>query len=184
MGGSLAISVVRVHSRAMTSNEISDAFELDAAKYGASRADAEGLLAKGTKKFDAGNLALSLMNATGTAASLSPKGSDFDFTPGDRLRGRTSEKYYHLGDATLRVRKPGAAWTNFSSASNRDTPADISTPGTLASQDITANLGEKCPLQVVREWTKESGALVQRLALARCGALSRRRLRRGGGKLR
>ena len=146
MGGSLAISVVRVHSRSMSSKEISDAFDLDSAKYGASRADAEGLLAKGTKKFDAGNLALSLMNATGTAASLSPKGSAFDFTPGDRLRGRTSEKYYHLGDATLRVRKPGAGWTNFSSASNRDTPANLTTPGTLASQDITANLGEKCPL--------------------------------------
>ena len=165
MGASLAISVVRVHSRAMSSKEISDAFDRDAAQYGASRADAEGLLAKGTKSFDAGNLTLSLMNATGTAASLSPKGSDFDFTPGDRLRGRTSEKYYHLGDATLRVRKPGAAWTSFSSASNRDILADISTPGTLASQDITLNLGEKCPLKVIREWTKENGNLILRFRL-------------------
>ena len=166
MAASLAISVVRIRSGALTQKEISAAFDLEARRYGASRADAEGLLAKGTSRFDAGNLSLSVMNATGTASALSPKGSDFDFTPGDRLRGRTSEGYYHLGDANLRIKMTGGDWKNFSTAKNRESRHALNSSFALCADDLTANLGAGCPVRVVREWSKENGKLVLRFKVS------------------
>ena len=166
MAASLSIATVRIRSGAMTAAEVVQVFDQEAPKYGASRSDAEGLLAKGTKSFDGGNLSLTLMNATGTAASLSPIGSSFDFTPGDRLRGRTSEGYYHLGDVNLRIKSVGSDWKSFSTAKNRETPISISKTASLNSDDLSASLGGGCPVRVLREWTRDAGELVLRFRVS------------------
>lgn len=105
--GSLNIAAVRVRSAAMSADQIVQTFVAESPRYGARREDVEGFAAKGRDRFNAGGFDLTLLRATGTAAGLSPAGSPFDFLPGDRLMGRAADRYYHLGDCTLRTRVVG-----------------------------------------------------------------------------
>jgi hypothetical protein len=65
-------------------------------------------LDQGLIRVESGPLVLELVRASQTAASLRPEGGDdFDFTPSDWLERRGANGYFHLGDLTLRLRRPG-----------------------------------------------------------------------------
>ncbi len=166
LGGSLAISSLRVLPGALSAAQIEADFDADASRYGAIKP--VSILDAGRDTFTVGGLSVTLLKATGTVASLSPTGSDFDFTPGDRLAQRAGDGSYHLGDLTLRTRTPGGAWQSFSSASDREDFAKtalVFTAGALAAQNITADMGTGCPLDVTRSWENDGGRLALRFEL-------------------
>ena len=161
--GSLAIASVQICARAMSPEEIGRNFDAEAARYGAVRSR---VLAQGVEKVDVGPFTLSLLRATQTAASLSPRGAAFDFTPGDRLAGRIGDGYYHLGDFTLRARLAGGTWVNASSAtSEREKLQPVRDQDSVAAADLTSCLGTDCPVSVVRTWASVDGALALRFRL-------------------
>ncbi|MDQ2687812.1 MAG: DUF5695 domain-containing protein, partial [Armatimonadota bacterium] len=164
--GSLAIAAVRIRAGALTAPEIVKNFDTEAGRYGASRADAEGLLSKGLDKFNVGPFTLTLLRATQTAVSLSPRGAAFDFLPGDRVAGRLGDGNYHLGDVTLKTRVVGGVWKYFSSARTRDGLAPGQAAGTLAVCDLTPSLGADCPVKVTRQWVSDHGKLSLRFRVA------------------
>ncbi|HLK55891.1 MAG TPA: DUF5695 domain-containing protein, partial [Chthonomonadaceae bacterium] len=130
------------------------------------RPPAASIQAKGIEKVDVGPFTLSLLKATQTAAALSPKGTTFDFTPGDRLSGRLGDGYYHLGDFTLRARSAGKAWVLVSSAtSDREKIKPVREEEALAAADLTPTLNAECPVSVVRAWTAANGTLALRFRL-------------------
>ncbi len=176
--GSLAIAEVRIRSGALTSHQISESFDREAKRYGATRPDAEGILAQGRETYTVGGFTLTLLRATQTAAALSPKGIDFDFLPGDRLLARASEGYYHLGDITLRLRTAGSPWQSYSSAANRDACPPLKSDA-FAACDLTAALGLPAsgtpgipgpPVTVHREWVDANGHLALRFRITNHGA--------------
>jgi hypothetical protein len=168
--GSLAIANVRIRSGAMSQAQIDAAFAAEAPRFGARREDVEGFAAKGRDSRTAGGFDLTVLRATGTAASLSPAGSRFDFLPGDRLMGRAADGYYHLGDCTLRARSADGDWKSFTSAANHLKARPVALPGALQASDITATFGASCPLDVRREWTAANGRLALRFHVRNPGA--------------
>ena len=172
LAASLWMASVRISADALTPAEITARFAGDAARFRASRADAEGLAAKGIDTYAAGPFTLKLLRATQTAVTLSPDGGVFDFLPGDRISERAREGYYHLGDVTLRTRVAGSAggkWSTFSSATRagdiKDAEHPQAFPGALAACDITPNLGAGCPIAITRVWALEHGQLTLRFYL-------------------
>lgn len=126
------------------------------------------MLSQGTETIDTPDFTLSLVRSSQTVASLEPKGADgFDFTPGDLLVERSKDGYFHLGDITLRLRigKSGD-WQNYSTATARTPVTSLpSSPGILASADLTPTLPSDFPLQIIRTWLLEDGKLVLRFEL-------------------
>lgn len=167
--GSLAIATVRIRAGALTREQIERTFAEESPRFGARREDVEGFAAKGRDRHAGGGFDLTLLRATGTAATLSPCGSTFDFLPGDRLMGRAADGYYHLGDCTLRARAAGGEWKSFTSATGHLKAVPAEARGALQASDITAALGDDCPLRVRREWTVERGRLVLRFRLRNSG---------------
>ena len=164
LAGSLAIASLRILPLALTADQIAHDFDAEAKRFGATRP--VNILQKGRDKFTVGGFTLSLLRATGTAASLMPAGSAFDFLPGDRLARRIADGNYQLGDLTLRTRTGGAAWQSYSTAADReDDVLPLTRPGALAAADITPTLGAGCPLTVTREWVNEAGRLALRFRL-------------------
>lgn len=110
---------------------------------------------------------LDLRTDTQTLARLSPVGEpSFDFVPGGREAERAGDGYVHVGDIHLRVRAPGGAWRDFSSAHQRRPIRPLQAGGAvLAAADITASLGADSPLKVERRWVSERGGLVLRFTL-------------------
>lgn len=125
-------------------------------------------LEQGTQDFDTPDFTLKLVKASQTVAALQPKGADgFDFTPADQLEVRAGDRFYHLGDLTLRLRhNTNDDWNNFSTASSRKPVLPLQVSGeTLAAADLTPTLPEDCPLQVTRSWGLENGRLVLKFEL-------------------
>src|SRR5580658_4936061 len=62
------------------------------------------------------DLSVTVLKYSGTVARLSPKeDSTIDYTPGDRLKERSADTFYYLGDLDLRIRRAGAVeWTDIS----------------------------------------------------------------------
>jgi hypothetical protein len=171
LSGALSVGSLQILPGALTAAEIGAAFDRDAARYGASRADAAGFAGAGSDRFTAGPFTLSLLRATQTAALLSPDGGKFDFTPGDRVASRASEGYYHLGDMTLRARFAGeAAYQSYSSAARVGDIVPLRDAKALAACDLTPNLGPGCPLKVERAWVNDRGTLAMRFTLTNPGA--------------
>jgi hypothetical protein len=120
-------------------------------------------LASGISTFSAGSFKLSLVNASQTAYSIKPASNNaFDFIPSDKMTLRQSNKQYHLGDITFRVRPVGSTtWISGDSSTARKTvtvlkPADAQT---LASADLTPTLPTGTGLSVTRRWTLTNGTL-------------------------
>jgi len=108
--------------------------------------------------------------AAGTAAAATPPQPPaplrFDFTPADRLPQRAADGYHHLGDLTLRLRRPGAAgWDTYDTATARQPVTPLPPNGTLASSDLAATLPADIPLQITRHWTLQNGTLALRFDL-------------------
>ena len=100
-------------------------------------------------------LRLDLLRFSGTVAQLSPLlAPAIDYTPGERLKERSADTFYHLGDLDLRLRTEGeATWTDYSTAFRRKPVRVLAEDATHFSADLAPTLAESIPLQVVRTWT-------------------------------
>jgi hypothetical protein len=112
-------------------------------------------------------LHVELLKYAGTVARLSPQAEpQIDYTPGDLLKARSADTFYHLGDLDLRFRTPGAAnWTDVSTAFHREPMTAISTDATQFRGDVSSSLPPGTPLKLVRTWSVEGGDLVLRFVL-------------------
>ena len=124
--------------------------------------------------LDGGHVALStpelkvdLLRYSGTVASLTPTiNPRLDYTPGDLLKQRSANTFYHLGDLDVRYRSVGQTnWTDVSTAYKRSPVGVVSTSATHFSGDVTSSLPSGTPLKIVRTWSTENGTLALRFAL-------------------
>lgn len=126
------------------------------------------MLNQGTVDFSTPDFTLTLVRSSQTIAALKPKSdSNFDFTPGDLLVSRSQNKYFHLGDLTLRLRAGrSTTWQNYSTAADRKpvTALPAAAP-VLAAADLSPSLPADMPLNIVRSWIIENGNLVLRFKL-------------------
>ena len=113
------------------------------------------------------DLSVKLLRYSGTVASLSPIGDPgLDYTPGDLLRQRSANTFYHLGDLDIRYRSLGSsAWTDVSTAYRRSPVSDVSTGKHHFSGDVTSSFPAGTPLKVMRTWSTRSGTLALRFTL-------------------
>jgi hypothetical protein len=105
---------------------------------------------------------LKLVKASQTVAALQPKSEkDFDYTPADRLKVRSSNGMYQLGDLNLRLKATGdTAWTKYSTAANRAAIKALPVNNIiLASADLSATLPANIPLNIQRQWKLVNGNL-------------------------
>ena len=111
---------------------------------------------------------LKLVKASQTVASLRPMPLPaFDFTPGDRLKARSSNGMYHLGDINLRLKTGNdTAWTSYSTATDRHPVKAIHASGNvLAAAELSATLPSTIPIQVKRYWETDNNKLTLRFEL-------------------
>jgi len=75
----------------------------------------------GETTLNSSELSVTVLKYSGTVARLSRRQTEtIDYTPGDRLKERSADTFYHLGDLDLRIRAAGAQdWTDFDSVSSR-----------------------------------------------------------------
>ena len=119
-------------------------------------------------EFETPDFTLKLVKASQTVTALQPKGAEgFDFTPSDQLEARTGDRFYHLGDLTLRLRQgTNGDWQNFSTATERKPVMALPASGDiLAAADLTPTLPADCPLRITRSWGLENGRLVLKFEL-------------------
>lgn len=120
------------------------------------------MLDQGTVTLQTPELKLILLRSSETAASLNPAASpQFDYTPGDLLKERSADSFYHLGDLDLRLRSGDETeWKDFSTAHQRMPVRVLSSSNTEFSADLAPTLPSDIPLSVVRTWSARSGELV------------------------
>ena len=108
-----------------------------------------------------------ILKYSGTAAKLSPTAdSALDYTPGDRLKERSADTFYHLGDLDLRLRTAGTAdWKDFSTAFERHPVTILDGDETHFRSDLSPTLPADLPLRIVRTWAIENGDLLLRFTL-------------------
>ncbi len=131
-------------------------------------------LEQGAKEFETALFRLGILNATQTAAYLRTNDSEgFDFTPGDRLEERAANRFYHLGDLNIGLRRGNGAWEFYSTARNRHDvePLTLHRPGFLSAASLAATLPDSIPLQVIRSWEKDGESIILRFALTNHSAL-------------
>ena len=107
MAGSLAIAVVRIHTGVLTVNQINANFDKDSGRFGAIRPKNFDQRILNPITLSSNDLTVKLFSDNNAIISLSPNGSAFDFTPGDRLRTRVSSGNFHLGDIRPRAADVG-----------------------------------------------------------------------------
>ncbi|WDF53329.1 DUF5695 domain-containing protein [Mucilaginibacter sp. KACC 22063] len=125
-------------------------------------------LENGTQTLHGGKFTLKLAKASQTVAALSPDSEpNFDFTPGERLKVRSSDSLYHLGDINLRIKRAGdTTWTRYSTAAKRK--AIVALPATgnvLAVADLTNTLPASIPVDVKRYWLIDKGILTMQFRI-------------------
>lgn len=116
---------------------------------------------------------LKLVKASQTVAGLEPKvAAGFDFIPADRLKQRSSDGMYQLGDINLRLKADGdTAWKSFSTATKRAPVKPLAVNDTvLAAADLAATLPADIPLKVERLWKQRNGQLILEFALTNISA--------------
>ena len=121
-------------------------------------------LEDGFLTFKTGALQLQLVKSSQTVAGLSPvSDAKFDFTPHDRLKLRSSDHMYQLGDIDLRLRVEGETeWTKYSTSTKRApvSALTINDDKVLAAADLSATLPSGIPLNVQRYYELIDGHLV------------------------
>jgi len=119
-------------------------------------------------------LSIGLLKYSGTVAALSPKSDPtLDYTPGDRLKERSADTFYHLGDLDLRFRvAPKADWTDVSTAFHREPVAVFASDATHFSSDVSSSLPSGTPLKVIRTWAVEKSDLVLRFTVTNTSSSS------------
>lgn len=131
-------------------------------------------LEKGISIYHIPDFTLKLVNASQTVAALIPSADTaFDFTPGKRLKQRSSQFMYQLGDLNLRLKTDGdTAWTNFSTAASRKEvmPVTTSDKTVIAAADLSGMLPADMPLKIARYWLNEDGKLVMQFKFINTGS--------------
>jgi len=121
-------------------------------------------LDSGFLTFKTGAMQLQLVKASQTVAGLSPVSEpQFDFTPHDRLKLRSSDRMYQLGDIDLRLRVEGETeWTKYSTSTKRAPvrALNVNDDKVLAAADLSATLPAGIPLNVQRYYEMVDGHLV------------------------
>ena len=116
----------------------------------------------GITTYNTPEFKLELVNASQTTAALKPKSdSKFDFTPGDRLKQRSSDGLYQLGDINLRLRFAGdTVWTRYATDTKR-APVKVLPVNShiLAAADLSPTLPAGIPLNIQRYWEIVDGHL-------------------------
>jgi hypothetical protein len=115
-----------------------------------------------------GSFYIKLVKSSQTVAALCPRSqSNFDFTPSDKLKARSGNGLYQLGDINFRLRIPGEQeWKKFSSAARRSPVKKLNTSGSiLAAADLSATFPSGMLLQVKRYWETSGDNLVLRFEL-------------------
>jgi len=116
----------------------------------------------GITTYNTPEFKLELVNASQTTAALRPKSdSKFDFTPGDRLKQRSSDGLYQLGDINLRLRFAGdTVWTRYATDTKR-APVKVLPVNShiLAAADLSPTLPAGIPLNIQRYWEIVDGHL-------------------------
>jgi len=125
------------------------------------------MLDGGRIALSASDLKVELLRYSGTAASLTPNSQPtLDYTPGDLLKERSADTFYHLGDLDVRYRSAGSLdWKDISTAFKRSPVVVLATDATHFTGDVTSSLPSGTPLKVVRTWSSDNGALVLRFTL-------------------
>lgn len=117
----------------------------------------------GAQSFELKDLKLAILHASQTLSSFQPKGGEngFDYTPVELLNKRDRNKFFHIGDINISLRRQGdSQWTAYSSATNRKKVNTLQpSKHVLASADISPTLGT-IPLKVVRRWEDHQGHLI------------------------
>ena len=110
---------------------------------------------------DLKELNLTLVRSSQTVASLKATAApNMDYTPGDRLKDRSADSFYHLGDLDLRLRSEDEKdWKDFSTAHERQPVRVISAEGGKFSADLAPTLPADIPLTVTRTWSVQNGEL-------------------------
>ena len=110
---------------------------------------------------DLKDLDLTLVRSSQTVASLKAIAApNMDYTPGDRLKERSADTFYHLGDLDLRLRSGDERdWKDFSTAHERQPVRVLSAEGGKFSADLAATLPADIPLTVTRTWSVQNGEL-------------------------
>ena len=168
MAGSIAIAIARIHTGVLTSSQINANFDKDAARFGAVRPKNFDERLVNPITLSSNDLTVKLFSDNNAIISLSPSGSTFDFTPGDRLRTRVSSGNFHLGDIDLGLRTEGGSWQTFKSVTAPDSAAPVTFVGGVAT-NLTPAFGAACPISVERRWMNVSGKLVLRFVLTNNG---------------
>lgn len=117
-------------------------------------------------------LTVDILKYSGTVARLTPASdAALDYTPGDLLKQRSADTFYHLGDLDLRFRPTGAAdWTDVSTAFHREPVTLLPSDATHLSADVTSSLPHGTPLKLIRTWAVDHGDLVLRFTLTNTAA--------------
>ena len=117
-------------------------------------------------------LKVDLLRYSGTVASLTPSSdAALDYTPGDLLKQRSADTFYHLGDLDVRYRAAGAGdWTDVSTAYKRSPVAVLASDETHFTGDVSSSLPSGTPLKIVRTWSTENGNLSLRFTLTNTAA--------------
>ncbi|HKO18237.1 MAG TPA: DUF5695 domain-containing protein, partial [Acidobacteriaceae bacterium] len=120
------------------------------------------MLDGGTATLDSTALHLTLLKYSGTVAELRPKADPtLDYTPGDRLKERSADTFYHLGDLDLRIRAAGyAEWTDVSTAFHREPATVVDSSGSQFTTDASSSLPAGTPLKLVKTWSVDKDDLV------------------------
>ena len=88
------------------------------------------------------SLSVDILKYSGTVARLSPATDPtLDYTPGDRLKERSADTFYHLGDLDLRFRTTGSSgWTDVSTAFHREEAKVLGADENSITEDVTSSL--------------------------------------------
>ena len=125
------------------------------------------MLDGGTLTLSGTALRLGLLRSSGTASQLSPVAEpEFDYTPGDLLKDRSANTFYHLGDLDLRLRSGDEKdWKDYSTAFRRQPVRVLVSDASHFSADLSTTLPADIPVSVTRTWSVEQGELMLRFTL-------------------
>jgi len=126
-------------------------------------------LDKGTTAHQTALFRLELLKSSQTVASLRTNDADaFDYTPGDGLKNRDRDGFYHLGDISLGIRTgESGQWEYYSTSRRRAEIADVKSgkPNVLAAADLSNSFPAGMPLQVTRYWEREGDNIAMRFEI-------------------
>jgi len=128
----------------------------------------------GNTTLDSSALHLTLLKYSGTVAELKPKADPtLDYTPGDRLKERSADTFYHLGDLDLRFRAAGhSEWTDVSTAFHREPATVVDSTESHFTADISSSLPAGTPLKLVKTWSVDKGDLALRFTITNTSSSS------------